>query len=411
MKKRILFLIGINTSLILSSQELPPTWPFWKGSLQLNDSVAMEVPFEFEKLGDNKAIVTFINGSEKIRAESVSLKGDSVFIRMALFDSEFKLKLKDNKMSGLWINHARKEKNRIPFTAQPFKKEAGPMCGFCSHINGKWEVDFSPGTADSSKAIGVFKGLAHFVAEGTFLTETGDYRFLSGKMWRGKNDEVNFELQCFDGAHAFFFSAQLKDNKIQGDFYSGAHGHEKWTAKKNESFRLRDPEKITQVKAGSEPLNFTFPNLLGKNISLTDAKYKNKVTIVQIMGSWCPNCMDESKYLSEVYKLNKAKGLEIIGLAFEKTDNFKKASANVGRLKNKFGIQYELLISGKTGKAEASKTFPMLNEIIAFPTTIYIDKKGTVRKVYTGFSGPATGEEYEKFKKENEAFLSKLLSE
>jgi len=42
---------------------------------------------------------------------------------------------------------------------------------------------------------------------------------------------------------------------------------------------------------------------------------------------------------------------------------------------------------------------------------LIIDKKGKVRKIHTGFNGPATGDKYTEFKQEFEGFVSELLSE
>lgn len=406
------FFAAIFFGCLLSSaqnQKLPESWPFWMGSLQLNDTTVLDVPFQFERLGDKGAVFTFVNGKEKISTKEIQITGDSVFVKMPVFDSEFRLKLQKGKMNGVWLNHARNEKNSIPFSAVQFREEAGPMCGFCSHINGKWETTFM---SDSSKAVGVFKGNADFTIEGTFMTETGDYRFLAGKMWQEKNGETYFNLGCFDGAHAYLFEGQLKEQKfIEGNFYSGAHHFEKWTAVKNDAAKLRDAETITVLKKDSIKPDFTFPNLKGKLVSLHDARYKNKPVIIQIMGSWCPNCMDETKYLAELYNKYKASGLEVIALAFEKTEDPKKATANVARLKSKFGVNYEMLITGKSGAKKASETFPMLNEISAFPTTIYIGRDGSIKKIYTGYYGPATGADHEKFRKETEEFIKKLLAE
>jgi len=54
---------------------------------------------------------------------------------------------------------------------------------------------------------------------------------------------------------------------------------------------------------------------------------------------------------------------------------------------------------------------PQIKKISAFPTSIFIDKKGKIRKIDSGFNGPATGEYYTKFKKEFEQFVEKLLAE
>ncbi|MBK7181700.1 MAG: TlpA family protein disulfide reductase [Bacteroidetes bacterium] len=114
-------------------------------------------------------------------------------------------------------------------------------------------------------------------------------------------------------------------------------------------------------------------------MSLTDEKYKNKVVIIQLMGTWCPNCIDETKFFAGFHK-NMLKGVEVIALAFERTDDFSKAVQNVSRVKNKFSANYDFLITEKTGAQQASEALPMLNKVMAFPTTIYIDKKGVVRK-------------------------------
>ena len=114
---------------------------------------------------------------------------------------------------------------------------------------------------------------------------------------------------------------------------------------------------------------------------------------------------------SFIHKKYSKKGVEVIALAFERTDDFNKAVQNVSRIKNKFSANYDFLITEKTGAQQASEALPMLNKVMAFPTTIYIDKKGVVRKIYTGFSGPATGEEYNKFVEQTTLFIEKLIAE
>ena len=40
--------------------------------------------------------------------------------------------------------------------------------------------------------------------------------------------------------------------------------------------------------------------------------------MLQLSGTWCPNCKDETKFLAPWYEKNKDRGVEIIGLAYEK---------------------------------------------------------------------------------------------
>lgn len=198
---------------------------------------------------------------------------------------------------------------------------------------------------------------------------------------------------------------------MEGQFYAGAHWKEKWVANVNPNFHLSDPDSLTTLKPGAGKLNFSFKNLEGKTVSLSDERFQHKVVIVQVMGSWCPNCMDETAYMAKEYEKYHEQGLEVIALAFERTPGFNKAVSLVTKAKNRYGAKYEFLITGKTGAAQASEVFPMLTKVAAFPTTIYLDKKGNIRKVYTGYYGPATGEYHTRYKEQTENFLQKLLAE
>lgn len=381
----------------------------WNGLLKLNDST--DLPVRFEVRGIDFMIV---NGDERIAVDEIHFTTDSVFIVTPFFDSEFRVKMTgDSVMTGVWINHSRKNKNIIPFSSTCCSKNGEDKSVFTStqyfNMGGNWECDFSPNSKDLTKAKGIFTQTdPHKQLSGTFLTETGDYRYLAGKLNNGRT----FYLSCFDGAHAFLFTGRIKgDSIVDGHFYSGSHHHEKWVAKKNDKFELRSPDSLTYLKSGITKLDFSFKNLQGKTVSLSDEKYKNKVVIVQLMGSWCPNCVDETKFLSGFHALHQSQGLEVIALAFERTDDFAKAVQNVQRLKTRYVADYDFLITMKTGKDQASEALPMLNAVMAFPTTIYIDKKGVVRKIYTGFNGPATGAAYTKFVEDTTRFVEKLLSE
>ncbi len=383
----------------------------WRGSLLLNPEKQIELPFNFEiKSLKGKLTIIIHNAQERILIEETSVSKDSLNFKMPIFDTEFKTQIVgDSIIKGFWINHTKKENNTIAFSAQygNHQRFIVPVEKPSNFYDGRWECTFSKGTADSSKAIGIFKHLTNSsVVEGTFLTETGDYRFLEGTENNGK-----LYLSCFDGSHAFLFVAEHNGTEItKGDFYSGSSWHESWEAKRNDHFELHDPESLTYLKNPNEKIDFVFYNTKNQKVSLSDAKYKNKVVIVQIMGSWCPNCMDESAYLSKVYKQYNKKGLEIIALAYERTSDAERAKTNLMRLSKRFNIGYDILLTGLTGKEKASESLPFLNGIMAFPTTIFLDKNHQVKSVYTGFSGPATGKAYEDYTIKTEKLLNELLS-
>lgn len=377
----------------------------YRGAL-LIDSNGKEIPFQFEiKKQDEKYVFEIINGDERIVADETTVLNDSLFVKTPVFDAEFKCLIKNDTLLGTWTNFARKEKNKFDFIGIKNKERFG-IKNTQTNIPTKWSAIFSKASEDEFPAIGEFS-IKENKLIGTFLTETGDYRYLEGIA----TDSV-FLLSCFDGSHAFLFEGTfIRKDSLSGTFYSGKHWQEPWSAVPDENFKLRNPDSITFLKPGFEKISFSFKDENGKLVTDKDEKFKNKVVIIQVMGTWCPNCMDETALLAEYYSKYKNEGLEIIALAFEKTIDFNKAANNINRLKKRFGANYTFLITEKTGKDQASEALPMLNKIISFPTSIFIDKKGNIRKIYTGFSGPGTGNHYLHFKEETSLFIEKLLKE
>jgi thiol-disulfide isomerase/thioredoxin len=304
-------------------------------------------------------------------------------------------------MNGVWINHSRKGNPVIQFIAEnnivDRFQNATPSN---KNVAGKWEAWFDIDSPDSSIAIGVLNQEGNKVT-GTFLTETGDHRFLEGVV---SGDSL--KLSVFDGAHAWLYLAKINDDKLNGFFYSGAHYKAPFRAFKNPTVKLRDPNSITSVNS---KLNFSFPDLDSNIVSLSDARFKNKPVIIQILGSWCPNCLDETVFLNEFYKLRKEEGVEIIGLAFERNSDFNSAKIAVNRFVENRNVEYPVLIAGVSGKQNVMKAMPQIHDFISFPTTIFLDRTGKVVKVHAGFSGPATGQAFEEFKKEFNRTMDRLI--
>jgi len=386
----------------------------WRAILILHPGVELPFNFHFDTDKYGKVVVVFVNGDEKIVADEVRITKDSMIIKMPVFDSEIDAKLDSSLVNqittwrGVFINHARTKDNIIPFVAYDGWNERFMMNGKTSKADfgGKWEVHFSKGTPDSSDAIGQFTQDGDKIT-GTFLTTTGDDRYLQGNVI-----DSTLNLSCFDGMHLFLFKATMKsDGTIEGDYWSGAHWHEPWIGKRNKKYELPDADTLMHLKQGYDNVSFSFPDADSTMISFPSDKYKGKVVILQIMGTWCPNCMDETSYLAPFYDKNKSKGLEIIGLDFEKATDFSKAKYNVSRLKSRFNINYQILIAGTTRKDDIASKLPMFESIYSYPTTIFIDKKGKVRRIHTGYSGPATGVYYDRWIDDFTSFVDKLLKE
>jgi len=382
----------------------------WRATLKAQSGA--EIPFNFEvKDSADQKFLDIINGDERFRVNEISLKDDSLLIRMPLFDSEIKAVLKNSSISGQWIKYFADSIQSMQFNASHndswrfFKAGKAPK----SEVSGRWSVNFQ--SADGSKsypAIGEFRQKDGRVL-GTFLTSTGDYRYLEGTV-----SDNNLYLSCFDGSHAYLFTGKLSDDGTitEGKFYAGLNSFETWTAKKDENAMLPDAYSMTALKEGYDKIDFSFTGLDGRKVSLSDKKFRNKITLVQFFGSWCPNCMDETAFLTSFYKEYNKKGVEIVALAYERSTDPERAAKNVSRLRDRFNVPYDMLITGYTNdKSEVAKSLPMLKSFVAFPTLMIIDKQGKVRKIHTGFSGPGTGSHYTDFVREFEKTIDSLLAE
>ncbi|NCP20936.1 MAG: hypothetical protein CO023_02295 [Flavobacteriales bacterium CG_4_9_14_0_2_um_filter_35_242] len=379
----------------------------WRGIIDIQGN---DLPFNFEILKTGEAYsATLINGTERISLDEVSVQGDSVLIKMHIFDIDIRAKINGDNLSGLYIkNYA--DNYRLPFKATFGKVGRFDHPQSNGKFDGRWETTFVNEEGREIPAEGIFKTEGALLT-GTFLTKTGDYRYLEGY-----TDENAMHLFTFDGTHAFVFTADLQtDGTLKGVYYSGRSSKEPFTAKNNPNFELPNALELTYLKEGFDKVSFSFPGLDGKPVTLDDEKYKGKVVLLQIFGTWCPNCMDETRFYKDWYDKNKAQGVEIIGLAYENPKNgkfdFDYAKSRVEKMKEKYQVGYDYVLAGISESSDASRSLPMLNKVISFPTTIFIDRKGIVRRIHTGFSGPATGKYYEDFVEDFNGFMKTLIAE
>lgn len=375
----------------------------WRGEILAQNN---RIPFNFEvQKKDGVFTIYLINGKEKFLINGVNVFGDSLFFDMHIFDISIKANLKDSLITGTYTKNYAKN-YVLPFKAVFNKKGRFDNINSNHKFDGTWETTFKNSDGKETSAIGVFEAKNN-ILNGTFLLKTGDYRFLDGYT---KKDTMF--LYSFDGNHIYKFKAvKVNDSIINGEFWSGKTGYKKFISKRNDSIKLADANELTYLKEGIKKIEFSFPDLNRNLVTLNDEKYKNKVVILQILGTWCPNCMDETMFLADWYMKNNDKGVEIIGLAYENKNDFDYAKKRVEIMKDKLNANYDFVIAGTSSVKSASASLPMLNKVVSFPTTIIIDKKGKVRRIHTGFSGPATGIYYEEFVDDFNQFVNKLIEE
>jgi thiol-disulfide isomerase/thioredoxin len=374
----------------------------WRGVIELQ---GQQLPFglEISKTGDAWE-ANLINAGEKILLDEIAVTGDTVNMVLHVFDASLRARINGDRLDGTFV------KNYAPQASMPFHATYGDHYRFVpisneatENFGGKYEVTFKT-EKDSYPSVGVFEQHGNHVT-GTFLAPNGDYRYLEGEVVNG-----TMMLSTFDGNHAFLFTATKLGDSIRGDYYSGKSSHETFAGIKNENAKMPDPEALTYLKPGYEKLSFTFRDLDGNSVTSEDPRFQNKVVIYQIFGTWCPNCMDETKFLTQWYDKNKYRNVTIVGLAYERKDDFQYASSRVRKMIEKWNVGYDFLIAGVNDKEKAAATLPALNKVLAFPTTIFVGLDGKVKYIHTGFEGPGTGVYHERFKERFNEIVNELLA-
>lgn len=378
----------------------------WIGVLEMDKNDKSQLlPFNFTY---NKEELVITNAEEKIIIKEITIKNDSIILMLPVFKDEIRAKIiSDDSLAGEYLHFGSKSKYSFPFSAK-FGKTArfeNANISPAFDISGRWETIVQPGDSDQYTIIGEFRQRGNNLI-GTFLTPSGDYRFLEGAVSGNQ-----MMLSCLDGSHTLLFKSTIsKEGTLEnGILIGGPFWKEKWVARINNDIELPDTDKQSAVKDGAGKIDFSFLDLNEKKINLSDEKYYGKAVIVQIMGSWCPNCMDETRFFTEIYDSYQPKGLEIVGLCFE-SNNFEESKERIQRFVNQLGAKYDFLYAGEAGKNNIFQALPFIKEFKGYPTTLYLDKNHNVKKVYTGFSGPGTGKHYEKQKTDIINFIDKLLN-
>ncbi|TCC95875.1 TlpA family protein disulfide reductase [Pedobacter hiemivivus] len=382
----------------------------WRGVFKVSE---FEVPFNFEVKGKDAASATFtlLNGTRRDDFHVKQIAPDSIFIKMNTYDAALVAKIEsDGTLSGEYRSLVPGLRgNSLPFTAEQGKtyrfvapgKDVAPV----TDLSGKWELKgFSKEAVPNKIAILKQKGNK---LTGVILQVTGDSRELEGTVQGNE-----FVLSGFTGPSPKIYRGKInEDGTLSGEISQGIYDNLKFTGVKDPNAELPDPYKLTFLKEGYKKLDFTFPDLTGKPVSLTDDKYKGKVVIVELVGTWCPNCTDQTIFLSPWFNKNKQRGVEAIAIGFEQKDDLEYGKYTLGKLRDKYDVKYDILFGGLADKRLVADKLPALNKFVAYPTTIIIDRKGEVREIYTGYTGTVTGKYYEDYEKKFNKLLDELIAE
>lgn len=382
----------------------------WRGEFTVAEQ---KVPFNFELKGADAEHATFtlLNGTRRDDFHVAQQADGTLFIKMNTYDAAVVATISDEgHVTGFYKSLVpRNGFTDIPFTAEHGKSwrfvEPGKDVATTANLTGKWA--FKVISKDKTlNNVAILKQEGNKLT-GVTLAITGDSRELEGTVQGNE-----FWLSHFSGPSPRLIHGKItEDGQIVGSFGRGIYDNVKFEGTKNEQAELPDLYSLTYLKEGAKTLDFAFPSIDGGVVTLKDEKYKGKVTIVEIVGTWCPNCTDQTQFLAPWFAANKARGVEAIAVGFEQKDDLEYAKYTLGALRKKYGIQYDLVFGGIADKKVATERLKGINSLAAFPTTFIIDRKGEVREIYTGYTGTITGSYYKNYVAKFNKLLDELIAE
>jgi len=372
----------------------------WDAAVVVN---GLEIPFRFEIAGDGAAISgSFFNGDEKVTSTGGKYENGSLTLNFDHYATVLEAGVLNGRINGIYNRGA----SFYPFYARRF----APPAGFPNEvpaIDGLWTI----GSVNSNKGESAWRFIVRQSgAEVTaaILRVDGDTGALSGTYRNGK-----FVVSHFSGARPLVLELTPQPD---GSLEILRNRTEKLVAIKDSEAKLKgvpeptDPSRHSSVKNPTEPFAFAFPDhQTGKIVSSTDERFRGKVVIVGIGGSWCPNCHDEAPFLSELYAKYKSKGLEIVELSFEEEAQKAKGYPRLLAFNKRYGVNYTVLLAGE--QADLAEKVPQIHNLNSFPTTIFLGRDGLVRGVHAGFAGAVSGVFHSSAKEEITATVERLLNE
>ena len=340
------------------------------------------------------------NGTE-CQPIDVRLQGDSVVLDISDYAANITASQHGDSLVGAYHNLGNRGPRTIPFRAV---RGRWPVASAPRSLVGRWDATFFQDFGTSPRVFEFRNGPAGF--EGTIISNTGDYGHFSGFAAAD-----SFAMAHFDGSFVYLLTGKLEGDTLRGIFHAGARTQTRWMAVRSTGTpHLKSPNEVTGSDT-TQPFRFAFPDLEGRVVRRDDPRFKGKVVLVDIFGSWCPTCHQAAPELVRLYRRYHGRGLEIVGLAYEVTGDTAVDARQVRRYRDKFRIPFPLLLAGINDTDAAAATLPQLRGFTSFPTTIFLGRDGRVRRIHAGFYGPATGAQHTRLIREFNGEIERLLAE
>ena len=354
-----------------------------------------QIPFQLF-LDLNSAVPSgyFMNGSELTTIPDIQFHSDSLSFVFSEYNAAMCGIWDGKKWSGKFFRY-RADTGWNEFVSTPkeiIREKPAPAIPAELPLAGKFQAYISSAEGIDSATTANF-WMKNDSIFGTLIAPDGDYGLLAGIQVGPRAT-----LSRFTGWQAFTMDLERQGTDWKGRLYARSGKPMEFTlAPQPVHASESKPPHITTMKNLKKPFTFSGTTSKGETVSSDDPSFRKKALLIDIMGTWCHNCMDAAPLLQQLYSEFGKDGLEVIGLAFEIRDNTEAAKKNLALFQKRFGLTYPVLFCGSTNNANVGpKLQSQLNDFYAYPTTIFVDKKGVVKKIHVGFNGPGTGEEYQR---------------
>ena len=380
----------------------------WVGTIELAQG-NIHVPFRMElDLRSTKPTGSFLVADEKTVIPEITRQDDYVLFEFSEYGAEMRGTWDGHQLNGTYLRHRTQSDTLLKFTASPGANattQRDVQLSANQVPSGKYQVYWSDEDRTKSAIVATFwtKGESLY---GTFIAPDGDYGLLVGKPSGGK-----VQLNRFTGWQAIAITLEQKEGMWSGNYFFQNDKPRAFVLSlraNNESAAL--PVRQTTMKNPEARFTFEGVSISGETIRGTDDRFKGKPLIVDIMGTWCHNCLDSGPLLEELQKTHEKDGLQVVGISFEVNDDVQLAKKNLQLFKHGKNLTYTMLYCGSLDDDNVNKRLrSQLNDFFAYPTTLFIGRDGKVQAISSGFKGPGTGEEYQNQIREFHELAEKLV--
>jgi thiol-disulfide isomerase/thioredoxin len=363
-----------------------------------------QIPFRLDlvRQGDHVQ-ATFFDGARPTNpSTSGDFKNGQLHLVFAGYAATLDATVQAGRLEGAYTvsGHA-----AVPIHA--VRGAAGPSTAAGPPIRGEWIIPYASPKGESAWRLIVKQGKSG--TEAAILRIDGDTGTLNGGWVDGA-----YRLSHFAGERAALLEARPQaDGSLQLVLIDGGGRKELRALRSDKALAAGvappdDPTRHTGVHDPKAPFRFAFPDLAGKVVADTDPRFRGKVVVIDIMGSWCPNCHDEAPFLEALYRKHAREGLEIVALDFEQPAQLSDP-ARLRAFIKQAGLTYTVLLAGEP--KEIAAKLPQIDHFDAWPTTFFVGRDGRVKAVHVGFTSPGSGPRDIETRAEVEHTVERLLAE